>query len=98
MLQHNEKTNHIVVFSFSDGSVWCFGCGEYVITKNILHLQREFGKIKFEDVNENVQNKKKLEENEKDEEKKETEVKAKAQAKEDEEKKLDIKHEQKKCN
>jgi histone deacetylase 6 len=30
MLAHNETTKHPLVLSFSDLSVWCYGCDSYV--------------------------------------------------------------------
>lgn len=47
MVNHNEKTNHDIVLSFSDGSFWCYVCDSYIITKQLEHLQRIFGKIKY---------------------------------------------------
>lgn len=47
MVSHNEKTNHDIVLSFSDGSFWCYVCDSYIITKQLEHLQRTFGKIKY---------------------------------------------------
>jgi uncharacterized UBP type Zn finger protein len=39
MKQHVEETNHCVCVSFSDLSVWCFQCDNYIIHKvNFLYI------------------------------------------------------------
>jgi hypothetical protein len=41
---HNETTGHVIVFSLSDASVWCYGCDRYLcvcvclcVSANLAH-------------------------------------------------------------
>ncbi|KAL4491311.1 hypothetical protein ABPG72_021697 [Tetrahymena utriculariae] len=56
MVKHIESNKeHCVVFSFSDGSFWCYKCENYISNKTIKDLQKVFSQVKHgkeENVNE----------------------------------------------
>ena len=49
MVIHSTESNHLVALSFSDISVWCYGCDDYVDNaqlyemKNALHKNKSAG-------------------------------------------------------
>ncbi|EAS07868.1 SIR2 family histone deacetylase, putative (macronuclear) [Tetrahymena thermophila SB210] len=47
MAKHVESNQeHCLVFSFSDGSFWCYKCDNYISNKTIKDLQKTFSKVK----------------------------------------------------
>lgn len=49
MVQHNESTSHTLVLSFSDLSIWCYGCEAYVKNDKFYPAQRAAHLDKFGD-------------------------------------------------
>lgn len=49
MLEHNKESGHLVAFSLSDGSFWCYGCESYIINSQLTYLQVKYSSIKFRD-------------------------------------------------
>ena len=50
MVKHSAETGHLIAFSFSDCSVWCYGCDSYIIhstaqkAREMLYLAK-FGEL-----------------------------------------------------
>jgi len=56
MLEHNQKTGHALVVSFSDFSCWCYECDSYIKHHSILPLLTYLHKDKFGFVPQNSTN------------------------------------------
>ena len=47
MLMHNEETQHPMVLSFSDITVWCYECQAYVHNPQLEHVKKLAYESKF---------------------------------------------------
>jgi NAD-dependent histone deacetylase SIR2 len=47
MARHKEETLHNLAFSYSDASVWCYDCDDYVTSYRLRPFFEKFEKIKF---------------------------------------------------
>lgn len=56
MAEHNEECGHLVALSFSDSSVWCYGCDSYVTSVAVAAMSRRLGDVKFAPVQNGVEN------------------------------------------
>lgn len=47
MVFHSIETQHVVTLSFSDISVWCYGCDDYVDNETLYEMKNALHKNKF---------------------------------------------------
>jgi len=47
MVDHNQRTEHQMVLSYSDLSVWCYGCDSYVNNEKLERVKMDAYKDKF---------------------------------------------------
>ena len=47
MVFHSVETEHLVTLSFSDISVWCYGCEDYVDNELLYEMKNALHKNKF---------------------------------------------------
>jgi len=44
---HNKETDHAIVLSFSDLSIWCYQCKEYITHENLKGIVQTLSRAKF---------------------------------------------------